>query len=243
MVTIEARDDSGDATTLAPALTDATGKFEIAGLPRVPWTVLAEAQAGKLRGRATKVVPDAQIQIQTGGVTELRGVVRAPRGVPSGFHVALDGPTQAARSFSSTDGTFSFGRVDPGDYTVTVTSTAGNGKATVKVVSGQQASVQIDLAANATVIGKLVDPAGKPLAGLPLTIVPDAGDGRLKLELSGPPPTTNPDGTFRLEAKAGPSALLVLTPPRPFSKHGLMLEAGKTLDVGAVTVDTGAPGH
>src|SRR5262249_29948289 len=99
-------------------------------------------------------------------------------------------------------------------------------------------SVEITLTANAVVVGKLVDPAGKALGGLPITIIPDAGDGKLRVEMSGPPPTSNPDGSFRLEAKAGPSALLVLMAPRPFSKRGLVLEAGKTLDVGTITVDT-----
>jgi len=238
MVTMRVEDDGGESNTLAPALTDSTGKFELTGLPRIPFTVVAEAQAGKVRGRATRVVPDAQIEIKALGVTELRGVVRAPTGVPSSFHVEIEGPTDAERDFATKDGTFSFARVDAGDYTVTVTSSAGNGRATVKVVPGQAAQVEVPLVANAVVVGKLADSSGKPLGGLPLAIVPDEGDGRMKVEMTGPPPTSNPDGSFRLEAKAGRSALLVLTPPRPTQRRGLVLEAGKTLDVGTITVDT-----
>ena len=48
---------------------------------------------------------------------------------------------------------------------------------------------------------------------------------------------TNPDGTFRIEAKAGPSALVVLTQPRPTTKRGLSLTAGQTLDVGTIKVE------
>ncbi|NVB78409.1 MAG: hypothetical protein HOV81_08465, partial [Kofleriaceae bacterium] len=241
MVAIEARDDeNGESADFAPALTDAAGKFELTNLPRVAWTVTAEAEGGKLRGRVTKVVPDATITIQTEHVTELRGTVRAPGGPPASFSVELDGPTRAQRGFATPDGTFSFGRVDPGNYTVTVTSTAGNGKATVKVQAGQPATVTIDLNANAIVVGKLVDPAGNPLGGLPLTVIPDTGDGNMRIELHGPPPTSNPDGTFRLEAKAGPSAVLVLVPPTPVTKAGLALEAGKTFDAGTITVETGA---
>ena len=143
------------------------------------------------------------------------------------FTVELDGPTRAQRSFSGDK--FSFGRVDPGDYTVSVTSSAGNGRGTIKVKPGQAATIDIALASNAIVIGKLVDPAGKPLGGLPVAVIPDATDGSLKVELSGPPPMSAPDGTFRVEAKAGPSAVLVLVPPRPVSKRGLILEPGKTL--------------
>jgi hypothetical protein len=237
MVMIESSGDGGDTGGLPPALTDASGKFEIKNLARVPWTVVAEAQAGKLRGRATRVVPDAQITLQAVGLTKLEGKVIAPGGMPASFQVELDGPTRAQRSFASRDGSFSFARVDPGDYTVIVTSSAGNGRAAIKVLPDQTATVEITLAANAIVVGTLVDAAGKPLGGLPVAIIPDAGDGRLRVELSGPPPTSNPDGTFRLEAKAGPSALMVLTSPRPTSKRGLKLEAGKTLDVGAITVE------
>ncbi len=236
MIMVEARDDGGDTGGMPPTLTDANGKFEIRNLARVPWTVVAEAQAGKLRGRATRVVPDAQLTLQAVGLTELTGRVIVAGGMPSSFQVELDGPTRSQRSFASKDGTFSFSRIDPGDYTVTVTSSAGNGKATAKVVAGQAANVEVHLAANAVVIGKLVDAAGKPLGGVPVTIIPDSGDGRMRVELTGPPPTSNPDGSFRLEAKAGLSILMVMTPPRPFSKRGLTLEPGKILDVGTVTV-------
>jgi hypothetical protein len=160
--------------------------------------------------------------------------------MPSSFQVELEGPTHEQRSFASADGAFSFARIDPGDYTVTITSSAGNGVASVKVVADQTANVTVTLAANAIVVGKLVDAAGKPLPGLPIAIIPDTG-GPLRVELRGPPLTSGPDGTFRIEAKAGPSILMVLAPPQPTSKRGLKLEAGKTLDVGAITVAAAAP--
>jgi hypothetical protein len=203
-------------------------------------TVVAEAQQGKLRGQAMRVVPDAQITIQALALTELRGTVKAPGGkAPAWFTVELDGPTKEQRNFAGGDGAFSFARVDPGTYKVTVTSPAGNGETQVTVVAGQPANVEIVLAANAIIIGKLVDPAGKPLAGLPLTVVPDLGDGHTRISLSGPPPTSGPDGTFRIEAKAGKSGLVVLSQGPAASRMGLVLEAGKTLDVGTITV--GAP--
>jgi hypothetical protein len=229
-------DNGGDSGGMPPALTDAAGKFEIKNLARVPWTVIAEAQAGKLRGRALKVVPDADIKVQALALTKLEGKVIAQGGMPGSFNVKLEGPTEAQRSFATKDGSFSFARIDPGDYTVTVSSSAGNGRATVKVVAEQTAKVEITLAANAIVIGKLVDPAGKPLGGIPVAIIPDSGDGRMRVELHGAPPTSNSDGTFRLETKAGPSILMVLTPGRPTSRPGLKLSPGETVDVGTITV-------
>jgi protocatechuate 3,4-dioxygenase beta subunit len=232
-------DDEGDAASIAPVLTNASGAFEIAGLARTQVTVLAEAQQGKLRGQAMRVVPDAQITIQALALTELRGTVKAPGKAPAWFTVELDGPTKEQRNFASGDGTFSFARVAPGTYKVSVTSPAGNGEAAVTVVAGKPTSVDIVLAANAIVIGKLVDPAGKPLSGLALTVVPDLGDGHTRVSISGPPPTSGPDGTFRIEAKAGKSGLVVLSPGATTNRMGLVLEAGKTLDVGTITV--GAP--
>jgi hypothetical protein len=165
--------------------------------------------------------------------------VHGANGATPLFTVALDGPTTAARSF--TDGKFQLGRVDPGAYTVRVTSPDGNAEAKVTVLPGQPATVDIPLVANAIVVGKLVDLQGKPIAGVGVALIPDSGDGRVMLSLEGPPPTSGPDGSFRLEAKAGKMILLAMTPPRPFTKHGLTLESGKTLDLGAVTVDPAAP--
>ncbi len=169
------------------------------------------------------------------------GTVPGPRGATPLFTVELDGPTTAARTF--TDGKFQLGRVDPGAYTVRVRSTDGNAETKVEVRPGQPATVDLTLVANAGVVGKLVDPQGKPLPDVGVALIPDAGDGRVQLSLEGPPPTSGPDGVFRLEAKAGPSIFLAMTPPRPFTKRGLVLEAGKTLDLGTVTitVDSGPP--
>jgi len=124
MITVEASgDDSGGGVAtneLPPALTDASGNFTITGVPSGTWDVVAEAQAGKLRGRANRVTPDATVTITATGVTELDGTVHGANGVPALFDVELDGPTKAVRSFAGT-GTFSFSRVDPGEYTVKVT--------------------------------------------------------------------------------------------------------------------------
>lgn len=44
--------------------------------------------------------------------------------------------------------------------------------------------------------------------------------------------------SLRLESKAGKNVLVVLIQPRPFTKHGLVLEA---LDLGVVRVETAKP--
>jgi hypothetical protein len=240
MVMMRVEDGDGDSigggggmSETPPALTDAQGRFEIRGLVHGPYEVIAEAQAGKLRGRAPGVTPDATLTITATGLTTLSGTVRGPNGPAALFTVELDGPTRARRSFSG--GTFELGRVDPGAYSVSVTSSDGNAEEKVTVMAGQPATVDLTLVANAVVVGTLVDGAGKPLAGIPLTVV-DAAGGRIQISIEGPPPTSGPDGRFRVEHKAGPSALVILAQPRPITKAGLMLEAGKTLDVGTIEV-------
>jgi len=247
MVRVEARDDGddgdgGDAPSdLPPALTDAQGRYELRGLPHAELEVVAEAQAGKLRGRAENVTPDATLTIRATGLTTLSGTVRTPSGGPAAlFTVELEGPTRAQRTF--TDGKFELGRVDPGSYVVRVRSSEGSADAKVEVAAGTPATVDITLEANAIVIGTIVDGAGKPLAGVPVAVVEQKDPRVLSVALSGPPPTSGPDGRFRIEHKAGPSAVIVLVPPQPISKRGLQLEAGKTLDVGEIRVEAPPPG-
>lgn len=227
-------DDGDGAGQFAPALTDASGKFTIGGLPHGTYHVLAEAQQGKLRGRAANVTPDATVTIQALGLSTLSGTVKGTNGPAALFSIELDGPTRTQRSF--TNGTFELGRVDPGNYTLRVHSSEGNAAQQVVVAAGTPTKVDIVLVANAIVIGRIVDGAGQPLEGMPVTVVDDVGGG-LRIALEGPPPTSGPDGKFRVEHQAGPSMLVVMAPPRPVTKRGLALEAGKTLDVGDVRVE------
>jgi hypothetical protein len=219
---------------LPPALTDARGHFELTNVPHGRYQVIAVAQSGRLSGRAADVTPDAEISIKLATVGSLRGTVRGPRGPTDLFTVQLSGPTSGGRSF--TDGHFEFPRVDPGDYTIEVRSSDGAGKATVHVSAGGVASVDIALVAKAIVTGRLVDKSGKPLPGMTVALNPDQPPDELSVLLHELPPTSGPDGRFQVEGEAGKMMLVVLGRP-PVLEHGLSLEAGKTIDIGDVTVD------
>jgi hypothetical protein len=233
---IATRDGEGaGAGEYPPVLTDAQGRFAITGLPHLAFDVIAEAQAGKLRGRAEGVTPDATIAIKTLGVTSLSGTVRGARGPAALFTLEVEGPTRTQRSF--TDGTFTIGRVDPGTYTLRVRSTDGNATATVTVAPNTPTTVDLLLVANAVVIGTVVDPTGKPMPDIPIHITDDQPEGMMAVSISGLPPTSGPDGKFRVEYKAGKAMLVVLAGRPPVAKRGLVLEAGKTVDVGAIQID------
>lgn len=235
--------DDSEATDFPPVLTDAGGKFEIRNLPHAKYEVIAEAQAGALRGRASNVSPDATLAIQALGLTSLGGTVKSANGPTAVFRVELAGPITTARTF--TDGKFQFGRVDPGAYTLRVTSADGNAEVKVNVIANQPTTTDVTLVANAVVIGKVVDAEGKPVAGVGVVLIKDEGEGRTTVSLEGPPPKSAGDGTFRVEGPARPSALVLMAPPSPTIKRPLALEAGKTLDMGAIRLEprrgSGAP--
>jgi protocatechuate 3,4-dioxygenase beta subunit len=238
MVMVQAEgDEGGDAAAIAPVLTDAQGRFRIAGLAHAAFTVVAEARAGALRGRVERVTPNANLTIRAVGVASLSGTVRGPSGPAALFDIELDGPTRTQRSF--TGGTFTLGRVDPGDYTVRVTSSEGNAEVKVTIAPDTPAKLDIVLTANAIVVGTVVDADGKPVPDVPVTVIEDSGGDGVRVSMTGPPPTTGADGKFRIEHKAGRATLVVMTPPQPILRRGLVLEAGKTLDVGTIELVTG----
>jgi hypothetical protein len=238
-VMIDSSDGEG-AGTIAPVLTDAKGHFVITGLPRVKWTVTAEAQAGKLRGRVSGVTPDATVTVPIASVRELRGTVHATT-PPAWFAVTLDGATDASREFAWNDGAFSFARLDPGDYTVRVMSSAGSGEARVTVSATDNTAVDITLVQNGTITGKLADSDGKPMPDLPVVVVPAPKDGMLKVQISGPPPTSGPDGSFKLDSKPGEMMVVVMGGHGPLARKPVTVEAGKTVDLGTTTIANSGP--
>ena len=198
MVTVEARDDGdGDPASIPPVLTDANGQvrdrrtcraFHGRSSPR------RRRQAARPRDRAS--CPMRRSRSRRSGVTELSGTVHAPARPAVVFTVELEGPTRAQRSFATADGTFSFGARRSGrlhgQRHVDRRQRRGG---TSRWIPASPRPSRSSSPRNAIVIGKLVDPAGKPLGGLPVAVIPDASDGSLRIELSGPPPMSGPDGT------------------------------------------------
>jgi hypothetical protein len=211
---------------LPPALTDAHGHFELTSLRRGKYQVVVEAQSGKLHGGAADVTPDAEIAVKLESVSSLHGTVHGPSGPTDLFSIRVQ----------FTDGVFSVTRVDPGDYTIEVTSTDGTGKASVHITPNEDAAVDIALVGNGTITGRVVDKTGKPVSGLGVALIPDQPPGQLQIMLQGPSPTTGPDGRFQVQGAPGTRTLVVLGEP-PTPKRGVPVTTGTTLDVGDVIVD------
>jgi hypothetical protein len=125
---------------------------------------------------------------------------------------------------------------------VKVTSSAGTGEAKV-TVGADNASVDITLTSNGTIVGKLVDADGKPLPDIGLAVVPDTGDGRIQISLSGPPPTSGPDGSFSVPSKPGKVILAAMLHGAPAMKPGLVVQPGQTLDIGTFAASPRPPPH
>jgi hypothetical protein len=214
-------------------VTNAQGQYTLTGLYRTPYTVIAEAQRGQLRARQGEVMPDATVNLQTHAVTTLSGNVTGPTGPVELFTVALHGPSPVQRSF--TQGHYAIDHLAPGRYTVYVESAQGGGSGEVTIDAMAPAQLDVSISGNGIVLGALIDPTGKPLVGARVVVVRDDDNPS---PLVRPPEITRSDGRFRLEHVAGRAALIVdRAPERPFIHRGFVVEPGKTVDLGTLTVE------
>ena len=241
---VKTDDEGGDMGGIfggvPPVLTDADGRFELAHLRRGTYQVIAEGNKGRARGTVAKVEPDADVTVHLAALTELAGTVTAG-GKPAGdFTINLQGTANRSQRFVAADGHFVMARVDPGDYDVVATGPDGDGRAHVKVVEGQRAEVTLTLVGHGRVTGKVVDAAGKPVAGAPVLTTAMQTGGRMTVSMEGMPETTGPDGSFAIASEPGKRLLIVLGGEGPVATRPIEVTSGETTDVGTLTA---APGN
>jgi hypothetical protein len=236
-------DDEGGVASGAPAaLTDAAGRFEIAGLRRGKYRLVGEGQSGAARGTLDGVPTGADVQLPLATLTRLEGKVTAGGKPVDEFTVVLMGPVQRSQTFTAAGGAFALERVDPGSYTVRVSGPAGTGQADVAVTAGQTAQVAVALVSFGKVVGKVVGADGAPAAGFPVLTAPVTEDGKVMLQIQGEPPATATDGSFAIEAPSGKSMLFVLAPHGlPAVRRPIEVVSGQTLDVGTVKLEPAGP--
>jgi Carboxypeptidase regulatory-like domain len=240
---VKTDDEGGDLGGIfggvPPVLTDADGRFELAHLRRGTYQVIAEGNKGRARGTVAKVEPDADVTVHLAALTELAGTVTTG-GKPAGdFTITLQGTANRSQRFVAADGHFVMARVDPGDYDVVATGPDGDGRAHVKVVEGQRAEVTLTLVGHGRVTGKVVDAAGKPVAGAPVLTTAMQPGGRMTISMEGMPEATGPDGSFAIASEPGKRLLIVLGGQGPVATRPIEVTSGETTDVGTLTA---APG-
>jgi hypothetical protein len=196
-----------------PVLTDDAGRFEIRGLRRGEYDLMAEGLRGTARGFASGVSTGDDATVKLVALTRIDGAVTQDGKPVTLFRVEVQGPSMRFKSVRSDDGTFVIHRVDPGSYTVRVTSAEGAGEAKIDVVAGTAAEVAIDLASMVMVTGQVVDKDGAPVAGAMVLLGSGSiggGDMEITMTSDEEPSVTDDDGRFRLRAAIGNHLLIVL---------------------------------
>ena len=226
----------------APVLTDDQGRFELHGLRRGRYDVVAEADRGALRGRTTDVATGATTAIRLTGLGVLAGVVTTPTGPAADYTVEVDGPSTHSKRVRAADGRFRIERLEPGTYQVAISGPSGSGQATATVTLDRPAEVAIAVVANGRVIGRLLTADGAPVANVNVLAMPGKLDGHGSFTMDGPPENTDPDGRFALSLAPGEYSLLALRPnASPRTDATFTIVAGQTVDLGEVRLPATAP--
>lgn len=220
------------AGAVPPVLTGADGRFRVRGLRRGRYDVAAEGQRGGARGQVSDVATGSQTKVTVVGLARVRGVVLGSDGEPAaGADVWSEGPTRKRRKTDGRGG-FELRGLDPGAYVLTAGTPTATGKTQVALEVGASSEVTIRMVDDAMVRGRLVDPAGAPVAGR-VVIVGERSD---EVSIFGPPERSGPDGRFAVASPAGPRRLMVLGPRGPLVMQDIEVAPGQALDLGDVVV-------
>ncbi len=244
MVTVAGDGDGGGGFgggfggSLPPVLTDRDGRFELTGLRRGRYDLMAEGLGGTARGFASGVDTGSDVTIAMVALTRIDGVVTRDGAPVSRFRIELDGPSSRSKDVRDPDGKFSLHRVDPGNYTVTAISDDGRGQAPATVTAGQVTDVSIELAVMARITGTVVGADGRPVAGA-MVVLGSGGEGEVRVAMLGdePPARTGSDGRFEVRAGPGKHLLLVMgeDSPRPLVVHPFAVAGEPEIDLGTLT--------
>ena len=226
------------------SVTDAKGSFRLDGIGRGPVTLVARA-TGYGPGRREGVRAGSRSELFLFPGSTLTGTVRDEAGRPvKGATVRLQGDgwlTPAPAETTDARGAFTVAGVEPGEYVVVAREGARAAAIdTVIVPPRSEASVELTLGAGGFASGRVVDGAGKALAGARVRV--------LSFEDRGLPPFVGDslagesaaDGTFAIgplpAGRLGLSVSLVRHAPRRLE---VAVASRQSVDLGEVVLVPG----
>lgn len=188
-------------------LSDAGGRFEFTGLPASDYAVSATPPgvSGGRRGRfgrrgdgVAAKVGDTEVRIELSALASISGKVAFADGSnPELFTVSTGGFRSPAKPFSSKDGKFSVGDLQPGSYNVVIRGAGFDDKhlQSVEVSAGEDVDVgTVTVVKGRSVSGRVVDASGAPVENATVHV------GR-RLRGSGTDLSSNSGGPFALNTK------------------------------------------
>ncbi len=247
-------DDAGDFELPGffaeqPVLTDEFGKFTITQLRSRRYTVVAEGDKGGARGRLEDLLPDQSgLTITLDPVAGISGTVTASGKKVEQYTVELEGPSKRQKSVFSKEGAFKVERIEPGTYTVTITSDEGVAREEeIEVEADEMTTVQIELQDYGEMEGKLVDAtSGEPIAGMVAVVQPNEGKpdpSQALAMLMGGGAKTGADGEFTVtKVSPGKGTVVFLDTTAAFAGGGggfvgateYEIDPGESLDLGTI---------
>jgi RNA polymerase sigma factor (sigma-70 family) len=237
-----------------PRLTDRHGRYRLDDLPAGTYALTAYRPGGDVARRSGVEAGARDADLLFARVGEVSGTVHGPDGAPvRGYTLTVQGDHVEERLVAgSADGRYVVGNLEAGRYTLRVRAPIGHGEAEVEVAAGEhRAGFDITLESFATVKGRLVDRAGKPLGGWIAGARPAGADPTRPLEYVLIVKASS-DGTFALDLLHAGELAVVATPVQPelldpprgpdfFATvpelRVVLPKPGKTTDLGDVVVE------
>lgn len=250
---VEPDDDDGgrDWTQSAyfaepPVLTDENGLFVIKELRRDrAYNLVAEGERGGARATLEGVSPGERVDLVLETLGGIDGVVLAKGKPVTQYTLEAKGPVNRNSRIHDASGEFELDRLDPGTYTVTVSSDDGIATAEVELGDRAREHVELELQAWGSIEGEVVGKTdGEPMAKLAVIVSVETGRADASTGiglLTGKGPKTGRDGRFEVgELGPGKGEVVFMDPDvdlasgAPVATVEFELEPGQSLDLGTI---------
>jgi Carboxypeptidase regulatory-like domain/PDZ domain len=211
-------------------VTDRDGKFVVGRLARGKYIVRAESASAY--GMKTDVETGGTITLALAAPGALTLRVAKDGAPVTQYEVGCQGPAWLIDQVKSADGSHTFSRAAPGEYTCDVHTDRGTFTRKVSVAAGASAKLDVDILPerSASLTGVVVSiVTGKPVAGI--SVWARGSDGA----------TTDANGRFVLEHAAAGDGELMLSPRdnityRGFEKRAYTAKPDERVDLGTIRI-------